>query len=95
MDGGQRAFKPNGLTQFRQRQVRLAGQKGEHAIAVAGKNLWFAAGKMVAGADVARVAALLQQLFDHSQRNAETGGDFIAGPLLSVVGVENALTQVN
>jgi hypothetical protein len=48
-----------------------------------------------AGADVACVVALLQELFDHARRIAETGGDLIACSLLSVVDVENVFAQIN
>ena len=45
-------------------------------------------------ADVARIAAQLQELLDHVAKNAKMGGNLIAGFLLSVIGVENAFACI-
>ncbi|MDP9180000.1 MAG: hypothetical protein M3O61_20215 [Gemmatimonadota bacterium] len=73
----------------------MFGQQEPHLAAMAGKDDRFPAAAMMPGSDVAGVAALLEELFDHAQRNHEPVGDLFAGNIPPVIGLEDALTEID
>jgi hypothetical protein len=58
-------------------------------------NEWLATAAMVAGCDVTGVAALLDELFDHSDRDLETAGHLLTGGVAVIIGFEDALPEIH
>ena len=95
MDGGRRAFQPQGAAQLRQGQVGSAGQPGAQPLAVAREDLRLAPGAVVLGPEVApKPEALAEEFFDHARRDAEAFGDLRACAVAFVAGAQDALPQV-
>ena len=94
MDGRQGAGKARRGAQFRQGQVGLAPEEFAHGFLVRREDERLASAEVVPRGDVAGVAALLEELFDHAQRNTVTAGDHIAGAFAIVIGSQYPFTQV-
>ena len=94
VDGGQGAGQPRGGTEFPEGQVGLLGQQRPELLLMVGDNAGLGAGAVVLGADVADLAALLEELLDHAQRNPETAGHLLAAALVGVVGRQDQFAEI-
>ena len=94
MNRRQGAIELHGRAQFFEGQVRFAAQQRLHLPAMGVQDEGFAPGITVTGSKVSGAPALLQELLDKAQRDAETMGDFFTVSFLLVVGTEDAFTQV-
>ena len=88
------AIQLGGLAQFCQGQIRFLTEELAQLLAVARQNLGFAFAAVIPAGNVAGLAALLKEFFDHPQRNPETPGDFLAGAFVLVIGSQNPLSQI-
>ena len=94
MNGLNGATQAQVLAQFPQSEVALFGQKSPHLSTVGGPDHGFASGKTMTRRDVAGMAALLEKLFDHAQRNTKPEGNLVASALVVVVGLQDSLSQI-
>ena len=88
------ATQPHLLAKFLQGEVTLFDQKSPHLSAMGGADHRFAPGQAMAMGDVTGVAALLEELFNHAQRDAKAVGNLVASTLVIVVGLEDSLPQI-
>ena len=72
MDGLRGAIQGHGATEFFQGHVGLLAQEGADLTAMALEDARLAPGVVVARGNVACVATLLDEFFDHAARNLET-----------------------
>jgi hypothetical protein len=94
MNGLEGAADGQSLAHLLQSQVGFAGQEFTQFLPVALNQGRPAPGVAMAWPQVASVAALLEELLDHPQGDAEAAGDFLAVAFLLVIGVHDALAQV-
>lgn len=85
MDGHERAGESEHIAHFRQRRVRALPDDGDHAAPVSVRDLRLSPRPVIQGADLADRPALLDQLLHHSQRDAKTLCDRLAGVLPVIV----------
>ena len=85
VDGRQGAGQTRGGTQFLEGQVGLFSQQRPQLVLMAGDDAGFAARAVMLGADVAKAAALLEELLDQAQRNPVTAGLLLTGALIGIV----------
>ena len=95
MNRRQGAGQGGGLSQFRQRQVRLPRQQLSHPPPVPIQNLGLTPRVMMPRPNVPSLAPLLQELLDHAQRNPVTVRYLVAGALVLIVGGQNPFSQIN
>jgi len=69
VDGGQRAGQPRGGPQFLEGQIGLFRQQCPQLALMTGDNAGLAARAVMLGADVAKAAALLEELLNQTQGN--------------------------
>jgi len=94
MDRGQGAFQSHRGAQFGQGQVGLGAHQRTQLPAVRGDDQGLAARAVMARGDIAGLAALLEELFDHAEGNVETPGHILPGALPGVVGGKDAGAQI-
>ena len=94
MDGRQGAIQTGRGAQLGQGAVGPLAHQGAQLAAVVAEDLGLAAGVAVARGNVAGAAALLEELLDHPQGDAETPGDVLPGAFAGVKGGEDAGTQI-
>jgi len=94
VDGGQRAGQPRGGPQFLEGQIGLFRQQCPQLVLMTGDNAGLAARAVMLGAEVAKAAALLEELLDQTQRHPETAGHRLAGVLVGVIGGQNPFAQI-
>ena len=94
MDGHERAGEAEHVAHLRQRRVRTLPDDGDHAAPVSVRDLRLPPRPVVQGTDLADVAALLDQLLHHAQRDAETLCDLLAGVLSLIVTGQYPLADV-
>jgi hypothetical protein len=92
MDGLQRAVQFQGVAQFLEGQIRLLAQQGAHLAFMPRDDPRLAPGQVMAMRDGAGVAALLEELFDHPQRNPETPRHILARAFPGIVRPQNAFS---
>jgi hypothetical protein len=85
MDSGQGTFQCHRLAQFLQSQIGFLAQGLPHFPAMDFQNLGLAPGKMVTRSNVSSALALLEELFDQTQRNPIPFGYFLPGAFLLIV----------
>jgi len=85
VDGLQRAFQLQSVAQLLEGQIRLLTQQGAHLALMAGDDPRLAPGPVMPMRDGTGVAALLEEFFDHPQRNPETPRDILARAFSSIV----------
>jgi hypothetical protein len=95
VDGLNGAFEAEADADLLQGEIGLLGNKGAKFAAVGVEDDGFAAAAMMAGSDVAGVAALMEQLLDHAQGHFETAGHLLAGRITAIIGFEDALTEIH
>jgi hypothetical protein len=88
------AIQLGGPAQFFQRQIGLLAEQFAQFLAVARHDPWPASATVIPTGYVAALTALLQELFDHPQRNPEALGDFFAGAFVLIVGSQDTLPQI-
>ena len=74
MNGLDGAFETESDADFLEGEIGLLGNEGAKFAAVGVENDGLAAAAMVAGGDVAGVAALVKELLDHAEGHFETTG---------------------
>jgi len=85
MDGLRGAIQANRTTEFFQSHVGLLAQEGADLTLMALEDARLAPGVVMARGDVTRAATLLDEFFDHAERNLEAPRDrFTAGVLVVV-----------
>lgn len=94
MQRGQAAIQPDSLAQLRESQVGRGPEAPADGLPVGVEDLGLASGAVVLRGDVADSAALLEELLDHAQGDAEALGDLVAGAFARVVGGKDAFTEV-
>ncbi len=94
MDGGQGAGQGHRATQLGQGQIGLLRQKRAELTPMRAHNQGFAAGVAVSRRQVAGAPALLEQLFDHPERDAKTSCHRLASAFARVVGGQDAGAQI-
>jgi hypothetical protein len=80
---------------FLKGEIGLGGEKNTHLATVAVENDRLAPAAVVHGSDAAGVAALLNELLDHAQRHLKASGHLITGHIPSIIGFENARSQIH
>ena len=95
MDGWEGAGKPRFTAQFLKRHVGFACQQFLHGCFVNLENLRFATTQVMAWCDITSVAALLNELFDHPQRDLIAACDLVAGSFSTIVGSQDAFAQIH
>jgi hypothetical protein len=94
VDRLQRAWESRGIPQFLQSEVVLFAQKSPDLTLVDSKNHWLSPGPVVPRGDVSGPSALLQELFNHSQRHTETMGRLPTCTLSIVIGGKDSLPKI-
>lgn len=89
------AGEAEALADLSEGEVGLLGEEGAQVTAVGGEDEGLASAAVVAGADVAGVAALLDELLDEAEGHLETAGNLFAGGVPTVVCLEDALTDIH
>jgi len=77
-----------------ERQVILFGQQTTDLAAVGGNDHRLAPGKVMSGSDVAGAPALLQELFNHPERDPKTMGNLDPGAFVLIIGIDNPLPEI-
>jgi hypothetical protein len=95
VDGLDGAGEAEALADLGKCEVRLLGEEAAQIPAVGGEDEWFSSAAVMAGADVAGVAALLDELLDEAEGHLETAGNLFAGGVPPVVCLEDALTEIH
>ena len=94
MDGRKGAVQACGDAQFLERQVGLLLQQCPELILAAGDPAGLAARTVVLGTHIPHPPPLLEELFDHAQRNPKTAGHHLPGALAGVVGGQDPFAQI-
>jgi hypothetical protein len=89
VDGLQRAVQFQGVAQFPEGQIRLLAEQGAHLALMPGDDLRLSPGQVMAMRDGAGVPTLLEELFDHPQRHAQTPRDILARALSRIASLQN------
>jgi hypothetical protein len=76
-------------------EIGLFDQKKAQLAAMGVDNEGLATAAMVTGSDVTGVAALLDELFDHPDRDLETTGDLFAGGVATIIGLKDTLPEIH
>ena len=76
-------------------EIGLFGKEKTHLAAMGVDNEGLAAAAMVTGSDVSGVAALLDELFDHAERDLETAGHLFTGGVATIIGLEDTLPEIH
>jgi hypothetical protein len=92
MNGLNGAIQLGGWAQFCQRQIGLAAEQFAQFLAVDRNNLGFASAAVIPTGNITCLPPLLEQFFNHPQRNAKTLGNFFAGAFLLIIGGQNGNT---
>ena len=58
---------------------------------MAGENDWLAPGMLMSRCDVAGIPSLLQKLFHHSNRDAESNRDLVPSAMPGIIRIHDAL----
>ena len=95
MNRGQGAGEARRVAQFLQGHVRLAFQVFLHRLLVRLQDQRLAATQVMARCNVTSMAALLDELFDHPERNLVAAGDLVAGTFTTVIGSKDPFTQIH
>ena len=90
MDGRQGAVQSRGRAQLGQGQIGLGTHQSAQRAPVCGEDLGLAARVPMTRGDIAGAPALLEELFDHPERDAKPAGDVLTGAFAGVVGGEDA-----
>ena len=90
----QGTLQTQGLAQLPQGQVVLLGEQRADLTTVGGQDHGFASGQPMARSNVTCAATLLEELLDHPHRDAETMGNLSPGAFIVVVGIEDALAEI-
>jgi hypothetical protein len=94
MNGWQSAFQSRFRPEFIQCDIGLFLQYVAHLGAVGFQNPGLASAEVSARANLSCMPTLLDELFNHSQRNLEPPRNLFSGVLFAVVGGEDAFAQV-
>jgi hypothetical protein len=94
MNGREAAIQLGGPAQFFQRQIGFAAEQFTQLLAAVSHDSWPASAAVILTGNVASLPALLQEFFNHPQRNPEVLGDFLAGAFVLVIGSQNPLPQI-
>ena len=96
MDGLDGAVQTDSGANFLQSQIRLLGEQRTHFAAVEIKDDGFASATVMLGGDIATaMTALLEELFDHAQRDLVAVGDLVPRTFAAVVGGQDAFAQIH
>jgi len=94
MNRGQRTRQRHSLAQFPQGHVRTLPQQAAQLPAVTGQNQGLSSRPVMAGTEISRAPPLLEELFDHPQRDAVTPGNLLPGGAALIVGLEDPFAKV-
>lgn len=95
MDGLNGASQTQASPDLLKSEIGLFDQKKAQIAAMGVDNEGLATAAMVTGRDVTGVAALLDELFDHSDRDLETAGHLFTGGVAAIIGLEDALPKIH
>jgi hypothetical protein len=76
-------------------EIGLFDQKTSQLTAMGVDNEWLATAAMVTGSDVTGVAALLDELFDHPDRDFEAASHLFTGDVAAIIGLEDTLPEIH
>jgi len=94
MDGLDGAIQLAGPAEFFQRQIRFMAEQLAQGLAVDRDKLGPASAAVIPTGNLAGMPPLLEQFFNHPQRNPEPLGDFLAGAFVLIIGSQDALPEV-
>jgi hypothetical protein len=94
VNGLQGALQTHRSAQFPQGEVRLPAQQRAHLALVLGDDHGLAPGPVMTRGNIPRVPALLDEFLDHAQGNPKASCDILAGCLLSIIGGQYSLSQI-
>ena len=95
MDGLNGASQTQASPDLLKSEIGLFDQKKAQIAAMGVDNEGLATAAMVTGSDVTGVAALLDELFDHSDRDLKTTGHLFTGGVATIIGLENTLPKIH
>lgn len=95
MNGLDGASKPEAGPDLLKGEIGFFGKEKTHFAAVRVENDGLTTAAMVTGSDVAGVAALLDELFDHAEGYLETTGHLFTGGIAAIIGLEDALPEIH
>ena len=95
MDGLDGAFQGEPDADFLKGEIGLFGKKKTHPAAMGVDDEGLAAAAMMTGSDVSGVAALLDELFDHPERDLETASYLFTGSIAAIIGLEDTLPEIH
>ncbi len=95
MDGLDGASQIQASPDLLKSEIGLFDQKKAQLAAMGVDNEGLASAAMVTGSDVTGVAALLDELFDHADRDLETAGYLFAGGVATIIGFKDTLPEIH
>ena len=76
-------------------EIGFFDQKKAQLAAMGVDDEGLATAAMVTGRDVTGVAALLDELFDHPDRDFETAGHLFASAVAAIIGLEDTVPEIH
>ncbi|MEI8123535.1 MAG: hypothetical protein WCI20_16050 [bacterium] len=95
MDGLNGASQAQASPYLLESEIGLFDQKKAQLAAMGVDNEGLATAPMVTGSDVTGMAALLDELFDHPERDLKTAGHLFTGGVAAIIGLENTLPKIH
>jgi hypothetical protein len=89
------ASQPQSSADLLKGEIGLFGKEKTHLAAMGVDDKGFAATAMMTGSDISSVAALLEELFDHAERDLETAGHLLTGGIATIIGLEDTLPEIH
>jgi hypothetical protein len=94
MNGLQGTLQGCGVAQLLQSEVGLFTQQRTHLALVLGDDQGLAPGQVMAGRNIACMAALLDQFLDHPKGNPKAPGRVLSGAFLCIVSSQYSLPKI-